>query len=165
MPKHAPLEKRFWRYVVKGEHEDDCWSWTGTVTDFGYGQLTYQENKKAHTTRAPLVSYRIHYGEIPKGKCVLHSCDNPSCANPNHLWIGTKGQNTTDMVKKGRHKGPIGEMHPSAKLTESKVSEIKRRFTGKIGEQQILAKEFGVSDSIISAIKTGKYWKHVIVFP
>lgn len=132
---------------------------------FGYGQLTYRKDNKSHTTRAHIVSYRIHHGPIPTGKCVLHSCDNPSCTNPKHLWAGTKKQNTKDMVKKGRWKGPKGSAHPFAKLTEAKVMEIKRRISTNNETNQALAMEFGVSDSMISAIRLGIYWKHVVASP
>src|SRR3990167_3308464 len=96
--KKIPLEERFFRYVNK--QDDGCWLWMAAKTHFGYGQLGSECGKTK--VQAHRVSYKIFKGEIPKGMCVLHSCDVPACVNPEHLWLGTKYENTQDMIKKGR---------------------------------------------------------------
>jgi hypothetical protein len=104
------------------------------------------------------LSYELHFGEIPGGLYVMHSCDNRACVNPAHLSLGTHEDNMRDMTEKGRK--PLGSRSSSAKLTEDQVSEIRRRHGG--GEvQRDLAREFGVGHTSIGRIVRGEGWKHV----
>ena len=82
-------------YVVKS---DNCWDWKGGKTNWGYGNINI--NKKTELVHR--ISWIIHNGEIPKGLLVCHSCDNPICSNPKHLWLGTNYENQHDCIKKGR---------------------------------------------------------------
>lgn len=76
-----------------------CWEYYGPCTDRDYGMIDYQGRKQfVHR-----VVYRLMKGKIPEGLLVLHTCDNPKCCNPDHLFIGTHKDNTQDMIKKGRH--------------------------------------------------------------
>lgn len=86
-----------------------CWEWVGAKLVRGYGHLSH-EGKYLLAHR---VSYELHNGPIPDGLLVLHSCDNPACVRPDHLWVGTPKQNTEDMHKKGR--GATGSKRPNAK--------------------------------------------------
>jgi hypothetical protein len=91
----------------------DCWEWQGGKQNIGYGMIR-DENKMRTTHR---VSYEEHKGPIPKGLCVMHSCDNPICCNPAHLSLGTHKQNMQDMFAKGRAKlfggtGMLGKKQP-----------------------------------------------------
>jgi len=100
----------------------------------------------------------LFVGPIPDGMCVLHRCDNRKCVRPDHLFLGTKRDNSLDMAAKGRHKGPglAGEDHGEAKLSNADVAEIKQRLAdGESGKY--LADVFGVSPSLISLIKRGKH--------
>jgi hypothetical protein len=108
------------------------------------------------------VSRRIHrvmfektYGPIPPGMCVCHSCDNRACINPEHLFLGTNGDNTQDRVRKGRTAN--GEKHGRAVLSEAEVRDIKRRGVFGILE----AKRYGVDDATIADIAHGRSWSHV----
>ena len=91
-----PLEQRFWKKVNKTKN---CWLWIGCISKYGYGKI----GANGKTLLAPRVSWKIHFGQIPKGFCVLHKCDNSRCVNPKHLFLGTQADNIHDMYKKGRN--------------------------------------------------------------
>lgn len=90
--KRPSLEARFWSRVEKS---DGCWIWRGSRIPQGYGRMV--GDRYAHR-----FSWEIHFGEIPVGKFVCHSCDNPPCVNPAHLWIGDARANSQDRDRKGR---------------------------------------------------------------
>ena len=79
--------------------ETACWEWTASRIPQGYGRLCYKGDSSEYAHR---VSYLVFKGEIPSGMCVLHTCDNPGCVNPDHLWLGTHQQNMDDRNQKGR---------------------------------------------------------------
>ena len=81
--------------------EGGCWIWMGYVDSLGYAR--FQIPKTQIMTSAHRASYEAFVGSIPKGLCVLHKCDNPSCVNPTHLFIGTQLDNMRDKCSKGRH--------------------------------------------------------------
>lgn len=81
------------------DQKTDCWEYQGGKNNIGYGMI--RDEHKMRTTHR--VSYEEHKGPIPKGMCVCHTCDNPICCNPDHLWLGTRKQNTQDMIDKGRN--------------------------------------------------------------
>ena len=125
-----------------------CWIWTGSKNRDGYGRFYH--------TSAHRASYEIFKGGIPVGISVLHSCDNPSCVNPNHLWLGTQADNMHDCIAKGRFSFlPMGEKHHKAKLTVKDVAEIRRskEFC------QTLANHYGVHKSTVARIKRSEIWR------
>ena len=88
--------QRFWDKVEK---TDGCWVWTASKNRQGYGYFRFDgKMRKAHR-----MAWLFAIGEIPEGMMVCHSCDNPSCVNPEHLWLGTGQDNMDDMNTKGRH--------------------------------------------------------------
>lgn len=99
-------EERFWKYVKK---TPTCWIWIGKRHRQGYGELWVKETMRL-THR---LSWEIHYSKIPKGKHVLHKCDNPPCVNPDHLYLGDHYMNMKDMWDRGRAnpnpQGTVGE--------------------------------------------------------
>jgi hypothetical protein len=102
--------------------------------------------------------YKNEIGEIADGMLVCHTCDNPSCVNPEHLFIGTNDDNMKDRDKKNRV--AHGDAHYKAKLSSDDVSKIKRRLD--VGDkQEDVADDFGVCRGTISAIATGRTWRRV----
>jgi hypothetical protein len=168
---YGKFAERFWRRVVK---TDSCWLWTGSKTGYGYGLASVSLGSRRVALGAHSASWIMHNGPIPEGLCVLHNCpggDNPACVNPDHLWLGTKKQNTHDMMSKGRMvigRRYRGEDSVAAKLTEGTVRKIrivysecpKPRKKGGKGYAR-LGREFGLSDTLIKFIVTRKIWKHI----
>lgn len=153
-----PEEIRFWSKVAK-KGDDDCWNWTGGKTR-GYGAFN-PNGKRVIAHRAAW--FYIH-GEIASGFLVCHKCDNPSCCNPNHLFLGTQLDNMTDMTSKGR--GNIGERHGNSKLTDIQAGEIKQlkprpHVKGNGDLAKSLAKKYGMRVDNIYFIWRGDTWKHV----
>lgn len=154
------INKRFWLKVDK-KTPLECWLWTGAKKPKGYGNV---RRNKIYTT-AHRVSWEITFGVIPKGMQVQHSCDNPSCCNPNHLMLGTVMSNYIDMVKKGRgnsgHKNrSFGENNPNHKLKSFEVDEIRRLYKPGAIKQQDIAKKYGVSQHLVSVITRGEGRNH-----
>jgi len=156
--------KRFW---AKVEKTDNCWLWTGSKRNKGYGAFVYADkNGKVVQGRAHRFSYEIHVGEIPEGLFVLHKCDNPGCVNPDHLFVGTNQDNVTDMVSKGRHvrggtykKGNYksGESHHNAKLTWELVGRIREDKPTMSYSQ--LSIKYKIAIGHLHRIITRKAWK------
>lgn len=142
------------RFAKRGE--DDCWEW-GIKGGIGIAGKRYTPSR---------ISYAIYKGEVPRHLDVCHTCDNPKCVNPNHLFLGTHLDNMRDCKAKGRNhiqRNP-GETNPKAKLTEEKVKEIRRRYkrvSKNVSNGRQLAIEFGVSKKMITYIAAGKFWKHI----
>lgn len=145
-------KERFWAKVQKSE---DCWLWTGgIIAGTGYG--AFHDGQRWSTHR---YSWTIHYGHIPTGLAVLHKCDVRACVRPTHLWLGTKQDNSRDMASKNRHfvPGLKGEEHGESKLTNKAVLHIRAsRETGVS-----LARQYGVSPSLISLVRKRKAWGHI----
>lgn len=175
--------ERFWS-KVDVLSTDQCWLWKAALS-CGYGVFNVG---KYDLYRSHRLSYYFTYGEDPGSLLVCHKCDNPPCCNPHHLFLGTQQDNVTDRMLKGRYQSgeehwthrlpdrvsrgddrwqrkhpertPRGSAVGSAKLNESQVSIIRKKLsTGIAGT--LIAKEFSISESIVSAIRKGKIWKHV----
>lgn len=93
----SDLASRLWWRVLVLEDKDKCWIWTGATTGKGYGQIVIKYKKyKAHR-----IAWEVTYGPVPEGLKVLHTCDNPPCCNPKHLFVGTQKDNMIDASNKG----------------------------------------------------------------
>ncbi len=103
-------------------------------------------------------SYELHKGQIPAGLIICHACDNPSCVNPDHLFLGTFRDNMDDAIRKNRR--PVGESIHCAKLKNADILEIRRRLSldKSRGITVRIAKDYGVSKSVISDIKRRIIW-------
>lgn len=147
----------FWAKVHIGK-ADECWpckDTTGVFIDVhGYGHVGFQGRREA-THR---LAWALTNGPIPDGLIVCHHCDNPSCCNPSHLFIGTDKDNAHDRNKKMRH--AYGERNPNSKLTNVNVRQIlDLRAAGKTTYE--IAGIFGVSRPVVGLIVNNKAWKHV----
>lgn len=135
---------------------DECWPWRGSLNVDGYG--SFKINGTKHN--AHRAAYFFAHGEMPDRKFdVCHSCDNPSCVNINHLFLGTRLDNVGDMDRKGRRASTKGELHARVKLTESDVLLI-RSLRGKVGQRQ-LARRYGVTKTAIALAQNGVNWGHL----
>lgn len=142
-------EVRFWRFVQK-RGPDDCWTWAGATYDFGYGAFSVDGKPMA----AHRFSYILHNGGIPEATPkVCHTCDNPACVNPAHLYAGTLKTNGRDMAERERSR--------TTKLTASQVDDIRRRYEAGGVTQDALATEYDTTQTNISEIVRRTHWKHL----
>jgi hypothetical protein len=150
---------RFWAKVHKAE---GCWEWKAGLSA-GYGNFWTPEF--GVVTRSHCVSYMIHFGEIPNGLFVCHTCDNPKCVNPSHLFLGTNADNMADCAAKGRINNPAmhgltkGTGNGRHKLTEDQVQEIRKLWPTHT--KSSIGRKYGVSQTVISHTISRKLWAHV----
>ena len=145
------LEERFWAKVKK---TSKCWLWLSTVNDKGYGFIGFRKK----LISAHRYSYSLHNGEIPSGMHVLHHCDNPSCVNPKHLWIGTNYDNVQDKMRKGRDYDKRNAKNPNAKLTLDLADEIRLLYEKGGYTQPQLGRKYGVNRNVIGRIVNNQQW-------
>ncbi len=146
--KFRPLEERFEEKYVP-EPMSGCFIWTANVGSHGYGMMSTVSLTKEVSHR---ISWKLFRGEIPEGMWVLHRCDNRLCVNPDHLFLGTQQDNIADATKKGRVASVKNGNHPHAKLAANDIIEIRSSKERGVD----LAKRYGVSQSHISQIRSGK---------
>jgi len=145
------------RYLLTPDPQTGCIEWAGHKNQDGYGRIRV-DGKLVLTHR---LAYELKHGPIPDDQCVLHRCDNRPCCNEAHLFLGDRKANSDDMMSKGRVNPPRGERQAGARLTEASIPVIRGRL--KSGEyQKSIAKDFGVSESTITAINTGRSWAHIL---
>jgi hypothetical protein len=146
---NIPDARAFLEASVERIPECGCWIWTRFLHNDGYGQMWFDgRNERAHRA-----AWMIYKGPIPNGLVVCHRCDIRSCCNPGHLFLGTRSDNSADMVSKRRQK--YGESLPQAKLTNAEARAI-RDDTRK---QTVIAAHYGIAACQVSRIKCGHRWK------
>ena len=141
------------RFLSKVDKGDGCWIWRGSLNSGwrgAYGRLRF----KGRTALAHRVSWELHFGPIPEKAEVCHSCDNPSCVRPDHLFLGTHADNMGDMMKKGRGR---------SKLTRRSAEAIRAMYAAGAVRQRDVAAAFGVTQTLVSQIVRGKIWNQGIV--
>jgi hypothetical protein len=162
--ERVALASRFWSKV---ERTNGCWIWRGTRMHQGYGMFWAD----GHTRRAHRVAYELNVGPIPVGQQVCHTCDNPACVRPDHLFLGTQQDNMTDKVRKGRaavgnrngastrpETRARGERHGMARLNWTTVLAI--RAASEFGASGAsIARKFDLSTSQVHRILHGQSWK------
>lgn len=151
-------EARFWSKVEK---TNDCWNWIGGKNDEGYGKFSVGRGK-IHTN-AHRYSYELHYSVAPGEMMVCHHCDNTSCVNPQHLYLGTALDNSRDRHKRGRANSPVGSRSSLSKLKEADILSIRNEipFNGIEEKVNELASLYNVKPGTIYDILRRKRWKHI----
>jgi DNA-binding CsgD family transcriptional regulator len=153
--RYGDPKDRFWSNVDQSGGPDACWPWKRSTDDGGYGSVGWQ----GRLLGSHRVAYFLTHGTWPKDNC-LHTCDNPPCCNPKHLYDGTDTDNLNDAHRRGR-RNQRGENNGRAVLHESDVCKI-RKWLSQGYTQQSIADVFGIAQGIISAIKLKKRWAHVM---
>lgn len=140
--------------IIIEEKPNGCHECISHCNPDGYTRISF----KGKTSKLSRVIYLLYNGYLPDDLVVRHTCDNPSCVNPEHLLLGTQQDNVDDCISRNRN--TKGESQPTSKLTEEKVREI-RKLKGQFTGYQV-AKMYNMDYSVIYGIWRGEGWKHVI---
>lgn len=157
--------ERFWNKVNKnsghfgadGKYPTECHEWTANRRKRGHSYGMFRYNGRMHN--AHRIAWMLYKGKYPKGKCILHKCDNPPCVREDHLFKGTQTDNVKDAVSKGRNKGPKSENSRSVKITKEIADKIRSRYIPKVITMKQLGQEYGISDSAVEFIIKRHTWK------
>jgi hypothetical protein len=165
-PKPYDLEAELARFWALVDRSGECWLWLGSQVkaprskSAGYG-LFVRGGRRGHVL-AHKYALELKLGRsLGLGMKALHTCDNPPCARPDHLFEGTQADNIADMVAKGRARGAPGESNASAKLTEADVVVIRALRDRETAVS--IARRYGVSAGAVGHVLRGRNWQHVSV--
>jgi hypothetical protein len=162
--RHATLAERLLPRIniVALDDFDVCWTWSrgkrGKDPAHAYGGLSLGPGRKHELAHRAM--WELTWGRrVPAGKFVCHTCDNPACCRPSHLYLGTPADNMRDKTVRGRGRQPCGEQHCQAKLTNDQVLTIRATVGYRIVSK--LARQYGVTPSVIRHIQRRTTWKHL----
>ena len=140
------IMKKFWDNIDKS---GDCWEWTAGKQNHGYGKLRLPRGEQVYAHR---YSWELHNGIIPNGMHVLHKCDNPSCVNPSHLFLGTHKDNMIDCGNKGRRNQAKGSDSPKSVINKQERKDIKKLTSFGNLPHWVIASMYEVSPATVSRI-------------
>lgn len=149
-----------WLRAHSGFSGDECLIWPFARADGGYGKATVAGRETAPSRHMAI----LKYGPLARSIQVCHTCDNPGCVNPNHLFLGTALENHLDCVSKGRHVPPpwkAGEENGQSKITTAQAAWAKRVLSSRTMTGRAVAKVLGLSETQVSRIKHGYNWATV----
>lgn len=158
--------ERFWTKIGVAALSD-CWIWLAFFRPT-YPGYNIKGDGKWRSSYDHRLMYEFMFDSFDKKLEVLHTCDNPKCVNPNHLWQGTQADNIKDMMEKGRksyNNGSIGSKNPRAKINEGIVLKIKTELANKKLSHKQVAKMFNVSKQCVDHINANNTWTHVSLIP
>lgn len=141
--------------------ESGCHEWQACIEKGGYARtkiLDSSDKKRGYFVHR--VALFLATGEQPADKHVCHTCDNPKCCNPEHLFFGTRSDNMRDMLAKGRGNKAKGERNCFAKLTAEVVTNVRGDFANKVPVKEIVEKH-GIGRSNIYMILNRQTWRHI----
>lgn len=151
----ADVRRRFEAKIAKS---DGCWLWQGSLDHRGYGRFRW--NWPRSVLRAHRAAYALYVCLPAMDTLICHSCDNPACVRPDHLFAGSAKDNTADMIGKGRWVRPNfakGERSGRTKLTAADVLAI--RADSRSYKQ--IAAAYGISKGGVSHIRARRVWAHI----
>lgn len=161
----TPLEDRFWSKVDRSGGPDACWPYTGGQNDRGYGRF-WRDGEEVSAAR---MAWEIENGRpFPADHVACHTCDNPPCCNPAHVFAGTHADNARDMVAKGRQSNgashakavlanrPRGDRHHRTRFSDEEVAAMHVLYATREWSQRRIARLFGTSQPAIQAIVSGR---------
>jgi len=158
MSRKIPVDEEYLINHIKVNKKTNCWNWIGFKDKDGYGKIRQGRFEKEQ--RAHRISYIIFKEDFDRSLIVCHKCDNPSCINPDHLFIGTHSINHRDMQSKNRSNYAIGERHGRSILKKEDVLTIKKMRHDNISVKKI-SKKFGISISYIYELLRNEKWSHL----
>lgn len=150
------MRNEFERFIEKVNKTESCWEWTAGKYRGGYGHFRKKVGDKWKMYKAHRYSYEIFKGEIPEGLLICHSCDNPSCVNPDHLFPGTVKDNSDDCVKRGRHK--FGRNPKHRHLDKETADKIRIDHKQGLSYKELEIK-YSQSKAQISRVILNQIWK------
>lgn len=150
------LEDRLWA-KVDVRNPDECWEWQGAKLEAGYGVI-WRDGQQVSVHR---VVCELTHGPLNDSEVACHSCDNPPCCNPSHIFTGTHADNTRDMMAKGRA-GFTGERHYAARVSDELVAEACNRYLRGEGSLTKIATEYGVHYTTLQGWLNGKSRRHAM---
>ncbi|QJY46687.1 HNH endonuclease [Pseudonocardia broussonetiae] len=145
----CPSSERYLAEAGAGRDRTECWPWPGGLSSYGYGRFLLERRFRWASVGAHRVSLERHLGRrlLPTEQA-CHRCDNPSCVNPTHLFVGTNADNCRDMRLKQRQK---------KKLTDAQVLELRARYAAGGVLQRELGDEYGIGQSYVSTLVRGDW--------
>lgn len=141
-----------WRLVRRCRFDGACFVWTGAKNHDGRGMIRISGRNQI----VPRASYKTFVGPIPSGMLVLHTCDNPSCANPEHLFLGTQKTNMEDCSRKGRV-SRHGRGGPRPRVTQAQLDEAKAIYESGAASGVQLAERLGLSNQAFYYYKKRRF--------